>query len=109
FQHKGAMVLALGREREHQDVSASAAGADARPNGSVSGVYGSSAKPRGAWGEAHDGGATAECQFHADAEGHQRRLRCATAEGVDEERLLCPDPTGADRYDRCKTLRRLHE
>lgn len=45
FQHKGAMVLALGREREHQDVSASAAGSDLRPKRSVRSVSRIAVKP----------------------------------------------------------------
>ena len=40
-----------------------------------------------------------EGEFHADAEGQERRARAVAAEGVDEERLLCPDPAGADRHD----------
>ena len=59
--------------------------------------------------EAYDDIDTGEGQFHADAEGQERRTRCGTAEGVDEKGLLCPDPTGTDRHDRGEALRRLHQ
>ena len=50
------MVLALGREREHQDVSASAAGSDVRPKRSVRSMSRIAVNTAIDWSTAQDSG-----------------------------------------------------